>query len=309
MRDRLDHSFRGCGPIATPIKGRRDAPPRLSRHHRAGEHRLYVHPRRIGAVLWRQWFHRLDQLGNDREAEGKFRRGEGDRTGFARFVGRRHFPSLRPTGVARFGVVSALVHMGALVALTASGARMIAPPPPDEAAVAVVFQSIAAPLAVPELAVPEPAIGEPNPAPPSLTLPRDLPKPVLTKPTPPPKPARELPVYAVPLPSLPAPAAGPTEPTPAIDPSWQSSVSAWLAAHKTYPDGARRRQEEGRVVISFTVDRFGRVLAVEVAESSRSERLDEATLALLRNASLPAFPPSMGQARVTVTMTVRFTLR
>ncbi len=201
---------------------------------------------------------------------------------------------------------------------------MIAPPPPDATAVAMVFQPTAAPPAIPEPAIPEPAIpepaigdpvaDEPEAAPPSLPLPRDLPKPALTKPTPPPKPARASQIRSVPPPSLPASTAAPAEPTPveptsAIDPSWQSSVAAWLVAHKTYPDGARRRQEEGRVAVSFTVDRFGRVLAVQVAESSRSERLDEATLALLRNASLPAFPSSMAQAQVTVTMTVRFTLR
>ena len=42
---------------------------------------------------------------------------------------------------------------------------------------------------------------------------------------------------------------------PVIDPEWQASVFGWLASRKSYPEEARRRGEEGRVAVRFTVDR------------------------------------------------------
>jgi protein TonB len=94
-----------------------------------------------------------------------------------------------------------------------------------------------------------------------------------------------------------------------VDPAWTASVSGWLAVHKTYPDQARRRGEEGRVGVRFTVDRSGRVVDAAIVAGSGSAQLDEAALALLRQATLPAFPADMTQPRVTITTTVRYSLR
>jgi protein TonB len=96
---------------------------------------------------------------------------------------------------------------------------------------------------------------------------------------------------------------------PVVDPAWRSAVVGWLAAHKAYPDEARRRGEEGTVAIRFSVDRAGHVLDVTVLSSSGSARLDEAALAVLRGAVLPAFPAAMDQARITITTTLRYALR
>jgi protein TonB len=96
---------------------------------------------------------------------------------------------------------------------------------------------------------------------------------------------------------------------PVVDPSWQASVFGWLASRKTYPEEARRRGEEGRVAIRFTIDRSGRVLDAAIVSASGSQRLDEAALALLQRASLPPFPAAMAQARITITTTMRYSLR
>lgn len=84
-------------------------------------------------------------------------------------------------------------------------------------------------------------------------------------------------------------------------------MAAWLQSHRSYPDEARRRGEEGRVVIRFTVNRDGRVLDVALVSSSGSELLDEAARAMFR-ARLPAFPAGMAQDQITVTVPIRFTL-
>ena len=84
--------------------------------------------------------------------------------------------------------------------------------------------------------------------------------------------------------------------------------TAWLEAHRTYPEDARRRGEEGRVTVRFTVDRTGKVLDAEVAQGSGSVALDTAALDLLRQAALPPFAPAMAAQRVTITIQLHYTL-
>jgi protein TonB len=212
------------------------------------------------------------------------------------------------------GAASVLLHLAVLAGLTWLGAR-VPLPVHDEAAVEMVFQPAAAPPepATPDLPLPEAPSPEPPPPelptfelPPPKATPAPLPPP-MAPPKPRPGPSKPLP--AAQPPTAPAPAPAEAQSTPVVDPSWQSGVAAWLAAHKSYPEDARRRGEEGRVVIRFTVERSGQVLDAEVVGSSGSARLDAATLALLRGASLPAFPAPMTQGRVTITTSVRFTLR
>jgi len=102
--------------------------------------------------------------------------------------------------------------------------------------------------------------------------------------------------------------AAPAAPQTPIAADWQRELSGWLAAHKTYPDAARQRGEQGPVVLRFTVDRSGKVLEVTLVSGSGSSRLDDAALAMLRNASLPPFPATMPQERVTATVQIRYHL-
>ena len=104
----------------------------------------------------------------------------------------------------------------------------------------------------------------------------------------------------------------PASPVPAAtdpDPGWLRAVSGYIASGRDYPEEARRRGEEGRVTLRFTVERSGRVTEASVAASSGSAALDAAALTLLRRAALPPFPSGMTQARITITSPVRYTLR
>ena len=230
-------------------------------------------------------------------------------------------PSARKYQRAATGVGSVLLHLAALAGLTALGTRALAPVP-DESAVEMVFQPIAAAPKPPTPEPPTPEPPPPDPAPPEPAPPEPpapeappapappKPKPVPPRPAPPraPAPPRD-PATPTPIAPTPPPLAAPAAPAPLVDPSWQSGVAAWLEAHKSYPEAALRRGEEGRVVVRITVERSGQVLEATVVGPSGSGRLDAATLTMLRGASLPAFPASMPQARVTVTTAVRFTLR
>jgi protein TonB len=138
--------------------------------------------------------------------------------------------------------------------------------------------------------------------------PKARPKPVTKQPVTRPAPAQVPQPVAIARPDVaPATTAQPT--ASQVDGAWQSLVASWLVAHKSYPEEARRRGEEGRVVVRFTVDRSGQVIETAIVGSSGSEQLDAAAITLLRSAVLPVFPPSMTQARVTITTSMRYSLR
>jgi periplasmic protein TonB len=251
--------------------------------------------------------------------------------------------SPKPVGRVRFGLLSVLLHMAALASVIVLMRVSALPRPPEEPAAEMVFEPPAeVPAAAPVVDAPPPQVQAPEPpepsqpeaptsepmplkAQPSLEPPPPtiVPEPIRPPPTPVRKPlvkpssAQVAPAQAVhrnPPITVPGPVApAPTVPPPAapalVDSGWQASLAGWLASRKTYPEEARQHGEEGRVVVRFTIERSGHVIEANIVGSSGSERLDDATLALLRNATLPAFPPSMPQARITITTSVRYTLR
>ncbi|HYZ61144.1 MAG TPA: energy transducer TonB, partial [Acetobacteraceae bacterium] len=79
-------------------------------------------------------------------------------------------------------------------------------------------------------------------------------------------------------------------------------------AHRSYPEEARRRAEQGTVLIRFTVNRDGQVLAVSLVQGSGSPALDEAAQAILRGARLPPFTADMPEGQTTVTVPIRYRL-
>jgi periplasmic protein TonB len=97
---------------------------------------------------------------------------------------------------------------------------------------------------------------------------------------------------------------------PRIDPSWQSRLLKHLQQFKNYPAGARERGEQGVVMLAFTMDRDGKVLSRRIVSSSGHPDLDAEVLALVERAQpLPAFPASMSEDRLELTVPIRFSLR
>jgi periplasmic protein TonB len=88
---------------------------------------------------------------------------------------------------------------------------------------------------------------------------------------------------------------------------WRDLLMARLAQNKRYPASARARGEQGVVMLSFTVDRSGHVLARSIAKGSGFAALDEEVLAMVKRAEpLPAFPPAMVQPEIQETVPIRF---
>lgn len=106
---------------------------------------------------------------------------------------------------------------------------------------------------------------------------------------------------AIPQPSQDAPAAE-------VNPGWRNALAAWLQGNKTYPDEARRRHEEGRAVVRFTVERDGHVSELKLLSGTGSVALDAAVDQLLRGGHLPPFPASMAQTQLTITLQIRYSL-
>jgi protein TonB len=174
-------------------------------------------------------------------------------------------------------------------------------PPPPQALAAIVPPPPPAPPPKQRLAKPHAAASAPTHRVVATSARRPVPAPSSLAPSPSRLPS-----------SSPAPSANPAParlaaPSPlAVD--WQHALASWLAAHKTYPDEARRAGAQGSVVLRFTVDRSGRVLAVERLDTAAPAVLGAAAEAMLRGATVPPFPDTMPQDRITITVRVHYAL-
>lgn len=97
---------------------------------------------------------------------------------------------------------------------------------------------------------------------------------------------------------------------PRIEESWQTMLVRQLQRVKRYPPQAQSRNEQGIVLLSFSLDRSGHVLAHRIAKSSGYADLDDEVVAMIMRAEpLPPFPASMPEARLDLTVPIRFSLQ
>ena len=169
------------------------------------------------------------------------------------------------------------------------------------------------PLAL-DLAPSDDTIDQPEIAP----VPEQQPK-LVEEPPPPPEPSQA--VVAPPEEPAPQPIEERRPPTPAvparvkggaprIEPSWQTALVRHLQQYKRYPGDAQARGEEGVVQLSFTVDRTGHVLNHEIVHSSGHRELDNEVMSMIVRAQpLPPFPATMPQAKLDLTVPIRFSLQ
>lgn len=97
---------------------------------------------------------------------------------------------------------------------------------------------------------------------------------------------------------------------PKVEASWTTSLMRQLQRVKRYPASAQSRKEEGVVLLSFSIDRNGHVLAHSIVRSSGHAALDNEVLDMIMRAQpLPPFPESMTQTQIDLTVPIRFSLR
>lgn len=97
-------------------------------------------------------------------------------------------------------------------------------------------------------------------------------------------------------------------PSAEVSPGYRAALGEWLERHKRYPETARERREQGRVVLRFTVDRSGRVESFAITQGSGYPDLDAAVERMMQGAELPPFPGDMPQPRIQVSVAIRFSL-
>lgn len=164
----------------------------------------------------------------------------------------------------------------------------------------------------------------PPPPAPTQTVAVAAPPPPITRPVEARKPpdAKPRPVQVASLsPAVAMPAAAPAasaaaamsdpSPTPRpaeISPDWQRQLIEWLNSNQHYPEEARRRNQSGNPKVRFVVERDGTVSDVTILRSSGSELLDNSVRIMLAGAHVPAFPDSMPQESVPMSMSIRLNL-
>lgn len=203
-------------------------------------------------------------------------------------------------------------------------------PAVQEQPVEPVVEPPAEPVVEPEVPprVDEPAplprpVPQPKPVPPKPKASPSKPKPEQTqaKPAPVQPPVQIETAVAVVAPAPSEPAAVPVAPVPApmqparapenadAEAAYKTRIRQAVNEHKHYPNLARRLHEEGRVVVAFTLDRSGALLAVSIKQSSGSERLDEAAMQAVRDAApFPPFPEGSPRQHWDFSLPLRFAL-
>ena len=73
---------------------------------------------------------------------------------------------------------------------------------------------------------------------------------------------------------------------------WQKSLVLRIAKAKTYPAKARSKGSTGEVRVTFTVDRYGAIIARDIAQSSGWPVLDQAALKLFDDLGKLPTPPN-----------------
>ncbi|HEY1747867.1 MAG TPA: TonB family protein [Xanthobacteraceae bacterium] len=102
-----------------------------------------------------------------------------------------------------------------------------------------------------------------------------------------------------------APALGTGESAQRARVTWQKELAAHLDRYKRYP--ADRSTQTAEVVISFILDRSGRVLSTRVLKGSGDSSFDAAALAMLQRADpVPPPPPLVADEGLTFTLPVVF---
>ncbi len=87
--------------------------------------------------------------------------------------------------------------------------------------------------------------------------------------------------------------------------SWQRELGLAFSKNLRYP--ATRASQRMEVLVTFEIDRLGRLLSFSVVKSSGSTLFDEAALAMLKRADpLPPPPPAIADEGLTFTVPVEF---
>ncbi len=88
-----------------------------------------------------------------------------------------------------------------------------------------------------------------------------------------------------------------------------AAVMRQLHRHKKYPRELKKAKIEGTVVVQFTIDHDGHLIASDVKQSSGHAELDRAAMEMLARADpLPAIPDFMSRDELALAIPVEYSL-
>ncbi|MEO0443750.1 MAG: energy transducer TonB [Pseudomonadota bacterium] len=99
---------------------------------------------------------------------------------------------------------------------------------------------------------------------------------------------------------------------PDIRLAYEATLLTWLERFKRYPSMAKRRGQKGTVMLDFTIDKAGNVIAYTISEPSPYKSLNKAVEKMLKRASpLPTIPQELqhGKTSFNYVVPVNFELR
>lgn len=91
--------------------------------------------------------------------------------------------------------------------------------------------------------------------------------------------------------------------------AYRARLAKHLARFKRFPATARRTETAGQVVVSFTIDRAGRVLSAHIVRPSGILAFDEEAQGMIRRAEPYPPPPATGAESFSFTIPVSYRLR
>jgi protein TonB len=226
-------------------------------------------------------------------------------------------------GIRWTGAAAVVVALHLLGAVVIRGWQVpIAPADIAPAAIMMDLEPAPTPAPTPQPVQLEPVEPEPMPEPPPPLPPEVVPEVVLPPVVPKPKPVERKRVeHVAPQPAVtsPAPAAveappAPPRPAPAVSADamarFQRLLSSHLEREKRYPRVSQQRHEQGTVMLRFTMDRGGQVLAASIERGSGFAALDQEVLELIRRAQpLPPLPAEVAASQLELIVAVQFALR
>lgn len=150
--------------------------------------------------------------------------------------------------------------------------------------------------------------------------PKPQPKPKVTPPeTPKPKPlqpaiateaTQQLQQTSPPLQNPPPPTMPQQEQTQEqVNPDYEQIAMAILERNKRYPRQALLSGTEGTVEITFVLNSQGTVLSYTIEKPSGHDELDAEVRRLIHAVRFPPFPTNYTQPRMTLNVTIQFTLK
>jgi len=88
--------------------------------------------------------------------------------------------------------------------------------------------------------------------------------------------------------------------------AWMGKLKNWWDERSFYPKEASLTNEGGDVRVRIIIAADGQVTSIEVVRGSGSSVLDQAALAVFRNAHLPPFPPGTPAQPADVVVTLHY---